>query len=61
MTHKYIPLHVYCFNHRPLLEKQANLYVLGEHLKQERKKKEKLKRFLHALKTPHAHMFVFFI
>lgn len=31
--------------HRPLKEKQANLYVLGEHLKQkrDRKKRNKLK------------------
>lgn len=43
-------------NVRPLQEKQANLYVLGEHLKQEKKKNEKLNRFTHAFKTGHAHI-----
>lgn len=37
--------------HRPLQEKQANLYVFGEHLKQETEKREtKLKRCTHAFK-----------
>lgn len=27
-------------NHTPLQEKQANLYVLGEHLKQERQREK---------------------
>lgn len=46
------PPHLLLHNlHRPVKEKQANLYVLGEHLKQERQKKTTLKYDIHAFKT----------